>query len=460
MHDPHSKATALLDFDPHSLAAAFESLDSLGYPVAPTRSTVELLALLDQRDFALAMLPCPSEGMALESLIREVRRRRPQIAVLLMVDRSHVPEALALLERGADDYVMRPPQPSELRLRLARLLAADGDRSAEPAAGRPTSNGSDAGVHRDGTHAPIALSAGMSAVMQRIDRIAPMRSTVLLLGESGAGKELAAREIHLRSTRRSHPFVALNCAAIPENLIESELFGHEKGAFTGAFTRTAGKFEIAHLGTLFLDEIGEMRRETQAKLLRVLEEREFMRVGGHQNVRVDVRVIAATNANLERLVREGRFRRDLYFRLKVITIPVPPLRERREDLPGLVRLFLDEICRVNGLAPRRLSPQALAGLLRHTWPGNVRELKNVLESVVVGTTSRTIGLEELPLAFRDGRQRAASSASISEGPTLQEMERELIRQTLERTGGNRTHSARILDIGVRTLQRKIRLYGL
>ena len=185
-----------------------------------------------------------------------------------------------------------------------------------------------------------------------------------------------------------------------------------------------------------------------------------MRVGGHQTVRVDVRVVAATNANLERLVRDGRFRRDLYFRLKVITLSVPPLRERREDLPGLVRLFLDEICRVNGLAPRRLSPQALAGLLRHSWPGNVRELKNVLESVVVGTASRTIGLQELPLAFRDGRQRGAMAASVSARPTLQEMERELIRQTLERTGGNRTHSARILDIGVRTLQRKIRIYGL
>ena len=379
-----------------------------------------------------------------------------------MAAADHIAEALALTDHGADDYVMRPPAVSELRLRLQRLLTED-EPASETHAARATDtamgNGGGA-VRRDGSHAPIALSAGMAAMMQRIDRIAPMRSTVLLLGESGAGKELAAREIHLRSTRSGNPFVALNCAAIPENLIESELFGHEKGAFTGAFTRTAGKFEIAHLGTLFLDEIGEMRRETQAKLLRVLEEREFMRVGGHLNVRVDVRVIAATNANLERLVRDGRFRRDLYFRLKVITIPVPPLRERREDLPGLVRLFLDEICRVNGLAPRRCSPEALSGLQRHSWPGNVRELKNVLESIVVGTSSRTIGLDELPLAFRDGRQRTPTLASAAEGPTLQDMERELIRQTLERTGGNRTHSARILDIGVRTLQRKIRLYGL
>src|SRR5262245_3137392 len=462
MHDPHARNVLLFETDESALATAFESLDVLGYPIATTRRALEVLRMADERDFHLFLLPCPSEGVSLKSLVREIRRRRPRTAIVLMTDANRVHEALAELERGADDYVLRPPQPLELRLRLERLLDRDEITSSAAPYSRETSGepSAEPEVRRDGSHAPIALSPGRSAMMQRIDRIAPMRSTVLLLGESGAGKELGAREIHLRSTRSGHPFVALNCAAIPENLIESELFGHEKGAFTGAFTRTAGKFEIAHLGTLFLDEIGEMRRETQAKLVRVLEAREGMRLGGHQNVRVDVRVVAATNATLERLVREGRFRRDLYFRLKVITIPVPPLRERREDMPGLVRLFLDEICRVNGLAPRRLSPQALAGLLRHTWPGNVRELKNVLESVVVGTTARTIGLEELPLAFRDGRQRAASSASISEGPTMQDMERELIRQTLERTGGNRTHSARILDIGVRTLQRKIRLYGL
>jgi two-component system response regulator HydG len=463
------------------LQAGLESLEAIGTPVVTTRSAIELLRIVEEREFDLVLVPCAMERSALEGLVREIRRRRPRAAIVLMTDADRIQEALALTERGVDDYVLRPLRTLELRLRLDRLLDHDRnhdrDRNhdhgpdhnhdhdalappASPSQESPGGSGMEVGVHRDGTHAPIALSPGMSAVMARIDRIAPMRSTVLLLGESGAGKELAAREIHLRGTRSGRPFVALNCAAIPENLIESELFGHERGAFTGAFARTAGKFEIAHLGTLFLDEIGEMRRETQAKLLRVLEEREFMRIGGHENVRVDVRVVAATNANLERLVREGRFRRDLYFRLKVITIPVPPLRERREDLPGLVRLFLDEICRVNGLAPRRLSPQALAGLLRHTWPGNVRELKNVLESVVVGTTSRTIKLEELPLAFRDGRQRAGTSASISHGPTLQEMERELIRQTLERTAGNRTHSARILDIGVRTLQRKIRLYGL
>src|SRR5262245_12427493 len=462
MRDPQSRLVLLLETDDARRQAAFESLDALGHTIATTANPIELLTLAEERNFDLVLLPCPAEGIALEGLVREIRHRQPAIAIVLMTDPGRTHDALALLERGVDDYVSRPPHTLELRHRLGRLFDRDTDAAHGSATNGASSDGDGtaSGVRRDGTHAPIALSSGMRAVMQRIDRIAPMRSTVLLLGESGAGKELAAREIHLRSTRSGHPFVALNCAAIPENLIDSELFGHEKRAFTGALARTAGKFEMAHQGTLFLDEIGEMRRETQAKLLRVLEEREFMRIGGHQVVRVDVRVVAATNANLERLVREGRFRRDLYFRLKVITIPVPPLRERREDLPGLVRLFLDEICRVNGLAPRRLSPQALAGLLRHTWPGNVRELKNVLESVVVGTTSRTIGLEELPLAFRDGRQRAASSASISEGPTMQDMERELIRQTLERTGGNRTHSARILDIGVRTLQRKIRLYGL
>jgi transcriptional regulator with PAS, ATPase and Fis domain len=246
---------------------------------------------------------------------------------------------------------------------------------------------------------------------------------------------------------------------MPSNLIESELFGHERGSFTGAHTRGRGKFEIAHRGTLFLDEIGEMSPGTQAKLLRVLEEREFMRVGGNRSIRVDVRVIAATNANLERLVAQSAFRQDLYYRLKVVTIHVPPLRERGEDLQALVDRFLVELSRSNGVPRKSLAPDVVAALEAYRWPGNVRELKNLLESLLVAVPGRRIRLDDLPLALRDAGP-PEQPAGLAPGMSLARMERELIRKTLEHTGGNRTHSAALLGIGVRTLQRKIRTYGI
>jgi transcriptional regulator with PAS, ATPase and Fis domain len=286
-----------------------------------------------------------------------------------------------------------------------------------------------------------------------------MRSTVLIYGESGVGKELIARSIHFNSARRDKPFVALNCAAMPANLIESELFGHEKGSFTGAHARVRGKFEIAHKGTLFLDEIGDMDPSTQAKLLRVLEQREFMRLGGDRSIQVDVRVIAATNTDLDAMVADGRFRRDLYYRFKVVTITVPPLRERRQDIPHLVSTFLDELSRENAVIRKAITPEALDALERHQWPGNVRELKNVLESVLVAVPGEVIRPEDLPMSIRQSTSSQAPMELLP-GTKLEEMERELIRRTLEHTGGNRTHSASLLGIGVRTLQRKIRAYGI
>jgi transcriptional regulator with PAS, ATPase and Fis domain len=286
-----------------------------------------------------------------------------------------------------------------------------------------------------------------------------MRSTVLIFGESGVGKELVARSIHFNSPRREQPFVALNCAAIPSGLIESELFGHEKGSFTGAHARVRGKFEIAHRGTLFLDEIGEMAQATQTKLLRVLEQREFMRIGGDRRVRVDVRLIAATNADLERLVAEKQFRQDLYYRLKVVTLNVPPLRERREDIPALASLFIDQLARANAIQPKRLTAGALDAFTEFGWPGNVRELKNLLESLLVSVVGDEIRADDLPTYIR-GERAGVVAPQYPPGTTLEELERDLIRRTLEQTGGNRTHSAEILGIGVRTLQRKIKTYGL
>jgi len=387
-----------------------------------------------------------------DRLLESFRESHPAIPLLLLVDAARIGEAVRLLRDGADDYVLRPADAFELRARLVRLLERhDLDSRLALLQSEVSKN---YGIKNLVSHSPA-----MRGVLDRIMRVAPLRATVLVFGESGVGKELVARAIHFNSPRRDFPFLAINCAAIPANLIESELFGHEKGSFTGAHARARGKFETAHRGTLFLDEIGETDTGTQAKLLRVLEEKEFMRVGGDQNVRVDVRVIAATNADLEAMVQRGTFRSDLYYRLKVVTIQVPPLRERRSDIPALVEAFLDELARANAVPRKAITPEALAALQAYHWPGNVRELKNILESVLVSSSADRIAVEDLPPSVL--RERPSSvRASIAAGTTIEEMERELIRATLEQTGGNRTHSARLLGIGVRTLQRKIRTYGL
>src|SRR3989442_9328816 len=299
----------------------------------------------------------------------------------------------------------------------------------------------------------------MRRVRDQILQVAAARSPVVLRRESGVGKDLAAKPIHFNPPGPDAPFIPNNCSAIPVNLIESELFGHERGAFTGAFGRQKGKFELADGGTVFLDEVGDMDLLTQAKLLRVLEEREFMRVGGGREVRVDVRVLAATNTNLEDLIRKSRFREDLYFRLKVITIRVPPLRERQEDIPELARVILEQIRRDNGLRPRRLTARAVRRLQRYPWPGNVRELKNVLESTAITRPGDVIRESDLPAGVREEDGTGAPRARPRVGFSLREMERDLIRRTLLRHDGNRTHPSRTLRIGVRTLPRKIPAYG-
>ena len=404
----------------------------------------------DHPDAAILDLELPSSDAA--ALLQEIRRADPAVPVLVLADAARAGAAVQALRQGAEDYLLRPPDPVELRIRLGRILERhDLDSRIALLQGEISKHQS--------VKSLVARSSAMRAVLERVERIAPLRATVLVQGESGVGKELVARAVHFNSPRRDFPFIALNCAAMPQSLIESELFGHEKGSFTGAHARARGKFEIAHRGTLFLDEIGEMDPGTQAKLLRVLEEKEFMRVGGDRSIRVDVRVIAATNANLEDLVERSLFRRDLYYRLKVLTVQVPPLRERRADIPVLVETFLDQLARVNAVPPKRILPEAVAALEAYVWPGNVREMKNVLESVLVSSPGDVVRLEDLPPAM--SRTRLAPGRDEPQTwTTLAEMERELIRRTLEQTGGNRTHSASVLGIGVRTLQRKIRAFGL
>ncbi len=292
--------------------------------------------------------------------------------------------------------------------------------------------------------------------------MAPTRSSVLVVGESGTGKELVANALHWASPRREERFLAINCGAIPSDILESELFGHERGAFTGAVARKIGKFELAHRGTLFLDEISELYPELQVKLLRVLEERQVMRVGGSELIDVDFRLIAATNKDLEKEVADGRFREDLYYRLKVVTLRIPPLRERPEDIPLLAEHYLRLFAGEHGKDEKSLSAEALELLARHDWPGNVRELKNVIESLVIFHQGETIERADLPAELRRSGAAAGNGSPVQlrtgSPRTMAEIERRAILETLELTGGRRADAAKILQIGLRTLQRKLKDY--
>jgi DNA-binding NtrC family response regulator len=449
---PQPPHVVLIDPDGTLRRKTESVLAGAGCRVTPFPDVAKALRRLAARrhDAVFVALSWPERETARR--LAELRRASEGTPTFLLCSAADVDRAVKALRHGVDDYLLRPPDPFELRARLVRALERRDLASRVAYFQNELSK-------RSTVQNVEARSPTMRAALASVLRVAPTRSTVLILGESGVGKELVARAVHFNSPRRERPFIALNCAAIPASLIESELFGHEKGAFTGAHARSRGKFEIADGGTLFLDEIGEMDPGTQAKLLRVLEQREFMRIGGDHPVTVDVRLIAATNADLERLVAERAFRRDLYYRLKVVTIAVPPLRERREDIPQLAAAFLEELARENAVPRKRLTPAALAALEAYHWPGNVRELKNLLESVLVSALGSEIDIEDLPKTVRPSAA-APLPIDLAPGATLAEMERAMICRTLDRTGGNRTHSAEILGIGVRTLQRKMRAYGI
>jgi DNA-binding NtrC family response regulator len=384
--------------------------------------------------------------------LESVRACAPGCAILAVTDSAGASTAVEVMGAVIDDYVLAPPVPGDLLARCRRVLASrDLHRRLDLLQAELN--------RRYGAHRIVCRSSAMEAVYSRVLQLAPTRTTVLIVGESGAGKELIARSLHYNSNRRDHPFVAMNCAALTETLIESELFGHQRGAFTGAVDTVPGKYELANGGTLFLDEVGSMGAPVQVKLLRVLEEGEYMRVGGTRTLRADVRVIAATNSDLDEQVRRGEFRRDLLYRLKVATIEVPPLRLRTDDIPVLARTFIRQSCEENGLPVKDLAPETVKALGAHAWPGNVRELKNLLESLVVTVPDAVLLPEHLPPSVCAPRQDSPPGTG-RKGLTLAEVERLHVEQTLHACGGNRTRAARQLGIGIRTLQRKIRDYGL
>ena len=404
-------------------------------------------------DLVITDLRMPEmDGLA---VLKQAKAIDPDVAVLMITGFGSVESAVDAMKQGADDYLQKPVNLVELRKRVA--AAVEKRRLAQEVVrlrARLEEKFSFGQI--------VGVSQAMQQVLHQLSLVAPTRSSVLIVGESGTGKELIANALHQNSPRKDFRFLPINCAAIPADILESELFGHERGAFTGAVQRKAGKFELADRGTLFLDEIGDMPPALQAKLLRVLEERSFMRVGGAETIQVDVRIIAATNSDLEAMVAAGTFRSDLYYRLKVVTIAVPPLRDRPEDVPLLAHRFFDGFKIENRRPELALAPEAVEALKRARWEGNVRELRNLMESLVVlaapGTTQ--IGPQDLPETFRV-LPPVPAAVAVATGParTMEEIEKEAILRTLQETGGNRTRAAEILGIGLRTLQRKLREYG-
>ncbi len=401
--------------------------------------------------WAVVLLDLKMPGMDGLQVLEEARRLRPEATYVLMTAYATVDTAVAAMKLGAYDYLVKPFDPDELSALLQRIVSQQVLLQENEALRRA--------LKREyGFHDLVSKSPAMQRVFDLARVAARSASTILVLGESGSGKEVLARAIHAESPRAGGPFVAISCAALTETLLESELFGHEKGAFTGAASRRKGKFELASGGTLFLDEVGDVSPKLQLDLLRVLEDRRFQRVGGTETIEADVRVVAATNRDLGKAVADGSFREDLFYRLNVIPITLPPLRERPEDVPLLVQHFLDRLSKELQRRLDGVAPDAMAALVAHPWPGNVRELRNVLERGAVVATGPVIQLSDLGLPPPPADVRPA--ASRGEPQSLEDVEKQHISEVLLWSRGNVTQAARILGIDRMTLYNKIKRYGL
>jgi DNA-binding NtrC family response regulator len=387
-------------------------------------------------------------------LLQLWKKRQPDTQFIVVTGHGNVDTAVSAIKSGAFDYVTKPVNPVELVLLIQRAIELQ-QKSQE------IDNLHRRLDQRFGLDQIIGQSKQMKDVFSKIQRAAPVDSTVLVLGESGTGKELVAQALHTNSPRKKGPFVAVNIAAVPSTLVESELFGHVRGAFTGATDKRMGRFEQADSGTLFIDEVGDFELPLQAKLLRVLETMTVTPVGGHEDRKVNVRVLAATSRDIRQMVADGRFREDLYYRLNVIPVQLPPLRERPDDIPILAEHFLKDIAATKGTPPRRISPEVMRRFQSYRWPGNVRELRNVLEQMMVLAEGEVLTERDLPDALADNNSAGMPAPSeIPTGLTMDELEKLAITKALDQCGGNRTHAANRLGISVRTLQRKLQQYKL
>jgi DNA-binding NtrC family response regulator len=411
------------------------------------------LQLLQKEQFDLVVTDFKLPGMTGLEFLQAVKRANAAIPVVIMTAYGTVESAVEAMKVGASDYVLKPFSLAELVLVIRKELDSrklrEENRTLREALGQR--------YHYDNI---VARGEKMQAVLALVERVAPTNSTVLLGGESGVGKDLIARAIHQHSHRASGPFIKINSTAIPENLLESELFGYEKGAFSGASSSKPGKFELADKGTLFLDEIGDVPPAIQVKLLRVLQEREFERLGGTKTLKVDVRLIAATNRDLRAALEDGTFREDLYYRLNVVAIDIPPLRDHKEDIPALANFFLEKFSRESAKPVRGITPAAMKLLMDFHWPGNVRELENILERGVTLSSGATLDAADIHLDSASARSAAGSAAALPDGMTLDQWEEQAIREALRRANGNKSQAARALGLSRNALRYRLSKMGV
>ncbi len=443
----------LIDDDINLCKVVGYQLEKQGFQVSIAHSGREGLKLFQSRPFDIVLTDVQMPDLSGIDVLKQIREKNDQVIVIIITAYGSLDSAIKACQLGADDYLTKPFSQEQLRFVIGkaqrlRELQQENIQLKEEL------------IDQHGFNNLISRSPKMEAVLKMAIRVAASDATVLILGESGTGKELLARAIHYNSPRREKPLITVNCPSIPDNLLESELFGHVKGAFTGAIKDRKGKFELANGGTIFLDEIGDLKFDLQAKLLRVLQEQEFEPVGSSEKVHVDVRIIAATNKNLEQLVKEGRFREDLYYRLSVFPITIPPLRERKEEIPVLFEHFLTK----HGQGKMfRVEPEVLDVLMRYDWPGNVRELENIAERAVILAQDNRIGTDCLPprLLNREKASRLSGEAFLQEEDlSLEQIERKVIEEALRRAGGNRSKAARLLNIPRHVLLYRLKKLGM
>jgi two-component system response regulator HydG len=437
-----------------------EGLSRLGYEVTVAGGGGEGAKRLDQECFDVVVTDLMMNDIGGLEILARAKKSSPETEVIVVTGHGTIPSAVAAMQQGAFNYLQKPLDLGHLRTAVEKASEGVRLRRQNLELNRRLDE-------KFGFEGVVGSSPQMLGLIERLKRIAPTDATVLVQGETGTGKELVAQAIHQNSPRKSKPFVALNCAALSENILESELFGHVKGAFTDASSDRVGKFEYANGGTLFLDEVGDMPMATQIKLLRVLESGEITRVGSNTQIRVNVRIVSATNRNLEDAIAAGSFRSDLYHRLKVVTIAIPALRDRAGDIPLLIEHFTKQFARRHGKTIKGVSLAARVKLGAYAWPGNVRQLRNVIESMVVVDCDETLDVDDLPLELEPaGPVPAAASVDAGAGIAplvgrpLEEIEKIFITETLKLTGGNREQAAELLGIGERTLYRKIKEYNL
>ena len=411
------------------------------------------LKLLRENTVDLVVTDLKLPGMNGLEFLQAIKRQSAALPVVVMTAFGSVETAVEAMKAGASDYVLKPFSLGEMRMVIRKELDVhklrEENRSLREALGKRYAHPN-----------VVARSPKMQEVLATVDRVAPTNSTVLLGGESGVGKDLIARAIHEKSRRAGGPFIKINSTAIPENLLESELFGYEKGAFTGASTSKPGKFELADKGTLFLDEIGDVPPAIQVKLLRVLQEREFERLGGTRTVKVDVRLIAATNRDLREALEQGTFREDLYYRLNVVPIDIAPLRQRKEDIPELVKLFVSQFAGDSGKPVESITPEAMQILVNYHWPGNVRELQNIIERACALAKGVVLKVDDIHLDVRPARMANGTNNFLPEGMTLEQWEDEMIRESLRRANGNKSQAARLLGLSRNALRYRLSKIGI